>query len=77
MTKKTYLTYILILGALTALGPFSIDMYLPGFGDIAVDLLDIRKGVHVAPQRNALLELSKIRLIQPVPKLRLARQHDL
>src|ERR1700743_2597682 len=38
MTKKTYLTYILILGSLTALGPFSIDMYLPGFEDIAKSL---------------------------------------
>src|SRR6202000_3360868 len=38
MTKKTYLSYILILGLLTALGPFSIDMYLPGFEDIAKSL---------------------------------------
>src|SRR5260221_753909 len=38
MTKRTYFTYILILGSLTALGPFSIDMYLPGFGDIAKSL---------------------------------------
>lgn len=29
---------IFILGSLTALGPFSIDMYLPGFPDIAKDL---------------------------------------
>ncbi|WP_440134693.1 multidrug effflux MFS transporter [Chitinophaga sancti] len=29
---------IFILGALTALGPFSIDMYLPGFDAIAKDL---------------------------------------
>jgi MFS transporter, DHA1 family, multidrug resistance protein len=29
---------ILVLGALTALGPFSIDMYLPGFPAIAADL---------------------------------------
>lgn len=29
---------ILILGSLTALGPFSIDMYLPGFPAIAKDL---------------------------------------
>lgn len=29
---------ILILGSLTALGPFSIDMYLPGFSGIAKDL---------------------------------------
>src|SRR3954447_10486651 len=34
--KKFYL--ILILGLLSAIGPFSIDMYLPGFPDIAADL---------------------------------------
>jgi DHA1 family bicyclomycin/chloramphenicol resistance-like MFS transporter len=28
---------ILILGLMTALSPFSIDMYLPAFGDIAKD----------------------------------------
>ncbi len=28
---------MLILGALAALGPFAIDMYLPGFNDIATD----------------------------------------
>ncbi|MBS7253915.1 multidrug effflux MFS transporter [Flavobacterium branchiicola] len=38
MTTKKYLQLILILGSLTALGPFSIDMYLPGFSDIAKDL---------------------------------------
>jgi len=38
MTKKEYFFRILILGFLTALGPFSIDMYLPGFKDIARDL---------------------------------------
>jgi len=38
MTSKKYFTYILILGFLTALGPFSIDMYLPGFPAIAKDL---------------------------------------
>lgn len=38
MTTKKYLKLILILGSLTALGPFSIDMYLPGFSDIAHDL---------------------------------------
>jgi DHA1 family bicyclomycin/chloramphenicol resistance-like MFS transporter len=35
MTKNRYYILILILGALTALGPFSIDMYLPGFPAIA------------------------------------------
>lgn len=38
MSRQTYITLILILGFLTALGPFSIDMYLPGFSAIAADL---------------------------------------
>jgi DHA1 family bicyclomycin/chloramphenicol resistance-like MFS transporter len=38
MTQKKYFGLILILGSLTALGPFSIDMYLPGFPAIADDL---------------------------------------
>jgi DHA1 family bicyclomycin/chloramphenicol resistance-like MFS transporter len=38
MTKVRYFKLILILGFLTALGPFSIDMYLPGFAGIAKDL---------------------------------------
>ena len=38
MSKARYFKLILILGSLTALGPFSIDMYLPGFAGIAKDL---------------------------------------
>lgn len=38
MTTKKYIKLILILGSLTALGPFSIDMYLPGFSGIAKEL---------------------------------------
>jgi MFS transporter, DHA1 family, multidrug resistance protein len=38
LTRRTYITYILILGLLSAIGPFSIDMYLPGFEDIAKSL---------------------------------------
>ena len=38
MTKKKNFFLILLLGSLTALGPFSIDMYLPGFPAIAQDL---------------------------------------
>jgi DHA1 family bicyclomycin/chloramphenicol resistance-like MFS transporter len=38
MAKKQHFYLILILGSLAALGPFSIDMYLPGFIDIAKDL---------------------------------------
>ncbi|WCT12524.1 multidrug effflux MFS transporter [Mucilaginibacter jinjuensis] len=35
MTKQRYFFLILILGTLATLGPFSIDMYLPGFQAIA------------------------------------------
>lgn len=38
VSNRSYLTIILTLGALTALGPFSIDMYLPGFPIIAREL---------------------------------------
>ncbi|SDS38514.1 MFS transporter, DHA1 family, bicyclomycin/chloramphenicol resistance protein [Mucilaginibacter mallensis] len=38
MTRKRYFFLILILGTLTALSPFSIDMYLPGFPAIALAL---------------------------------------
>ncbi len=38
MTKKELNKIILLLGVLSALGPFSIDMYLPGFPAIADDL---------------------------------------
>ena len=38
MNKREQNIIILILGALAALGPFAIDMYLPGFPAIAKDL---------------------------------------
>jgi len=38
MTGKQQLILILILGALSTISPFSIDMYLPGFPAIAEDL---------------------------------------
>lgn len=38
MDKQKRVTLILLLGLLSALGPFSIDMYLPGFPAIAQDL---------------------------------------
>lgn len=37
-TQKSRFSLILLLGLLSALGPFSIDMYLPGFPVIAADL---------------------------------------
>lgn len=38
MERKQYNATIWLLGSLAAIGPFSIDMYLPGFPAIAVDL---------------------------------------
>lgn len=38
MTRKQHVLTILILGALSTVSPFSIDMYLPGFPAIAEDL---------------------------------------
>jgi DHA1 family bicyclomycin/chloramphenicol resistance-like MFS transporter len=38
MNRKQRTILILVLGSLTAVGPFSIDMYLPGFPAIARDL---------------------------------------
>ncbi len=38
MQRRTHSVFILVLGSLTAIGPFSIDMYLPGFPAIARDL---------------------------------------
>src|SRR5215217_5698595 len=35
--RKKFFT-VVVLGLLTAIGPFSIDMYLPGFPNIAADL---------------------------------------
>lgn len=38
MSKKELNKVVILLGVLSALGPFSIDMYLPGFPAIAEDL---------------------------------------
>lgn len=38
MTRKQHFITILILGSLSTISPFSIDMYLPGFPAIAEDL---------------------------------------
>lgn len=38
MTSRQYFFLVLILGTLSAIGPFSIDMYLPGFPSIAANL---------------------------------------
>lgn len=38
LTRRERIAYILILGALVALGPFTIDLYLPAFPEVARDL---------------------------------------
>lgn len=38
MTRRERTRIIIVLGSLSALGPFTIDMYLPGFASIARDL---------------------------------------
>jgi DHA1 family bicyclomycin/chloramphenicol resistance-like MFS transporter len=38
MNRRQHRIFILVLGSVTAVGPFSIDMYLPGFPAIAKDL---------------------------------------
>lgn len=38
LSRRQKLVYVLILGALTALGPFTIDLYLPAFPAIETDL---------------------------------------
>ena len=38
LTRRRKLLYILLLGALTALGPFTIDLYLPAFPALEASL---------------------------------------
>ncbi|WP_371328294.1 multidrug effflux MFS transporter [Demequina sp. NBRC 110056] len=38
LSRRDKLKYILVLGALVALGPFTVDLYLPAFPDVAADL---------------------------------------
>jgi DHA1 family bicyclomycin/chloramphenicol resistance-like MFS transporter len=38
LSRRQRLVYILVLGALVALGPFTIDLYLPAFPSVAADL---------------------------------------
>ena len=39
LTRRQRLMYVLVLGALVALGPFTIDLYLPAFPQVALDLV--------------------------------------
>jgi DHA1 family bicyclomycin/chloramphenicol resistance-like MFS transporter len=39
LTRGQRLMYVVVLGALVALGPFTIDLYLPAFPQVALDLV--------------------------------------
>lgn len=38
LTRRQRVVYVLVLGALTALGPFTVDLYLPAFPQVEADL---------------------------------------
>ena len=38
MSRRRYLQLVLVLGSLTALGPLTIDMYLPALPSLTADL---------------------------------------
>lgn len=38
LTRRQRAVYVIVLGALTALGPFTIDLYLPAFPQVEADL---------------------------------------
>ena len=38
LSRRQRLVYVIVLGALTALGPFTIDLYLPAFPALQKDL---------------------------------------
>ena len=38
LTRRQRLVYVIVLGALTALGPLTIDLYLPAFPSLEDDL---------------------------------------
>ncbi|MBC7589434.1 MAG: Bcr/CflA family drug resistance efflux transporter, partial [Salinibacterium sp.] len=38
LSRRQRLVYVFVLGALTALGPFTIDLYLPAFPALQRDL---------------------------------------
>ena len=38
LTRRQRAVYVIVLGALTALGPFTVDLYLPAFPQVEADL---------------------------------------
>jgi len=47
LSGRQRLVYVLVLGALTALGPFTIDLYLPAFPAIEKDLLTTEAAIQL------------------------------
>lgn len=47
LTRGARLTYVLVLGALIGLGPFTVDLYLPAFPAVRVELLATEAAVQI------------------------------
>ena len=47
LSGRQRLVYVLVLGALTALGPFTIDLYLPAFPAVAKDLMTTEAAIQL------------------------------
>lgn len=53
-TRRRRLALVLLLGALTTLGPFTMDLYLPAFPSVMVDLATTEAGVQLTLTATAL-----------------------
>ncbi len=47
LTRGARLTYVLVLGALVGLGPFTVDLYLPAFPAVRAELLATEAAVQI------------------------------
>lgn len=54
MTRRQILGYIVMLGALVALGPFTVDLYLPAFPSVAKDLLTSDAAIQITLTATAM-----------------------
>jgi DHA1 family bicyclomycin/chloramphenicol resistance-like MFS transporter len=53
-TRRRRLALVLLLGALTTLGPFTMDLYLPAFPSVMIDLATTEAGVQLTLTATAL-----------------------
>jgi len=47
LSRRQRLVYVIVLGALTALGPFTIDLYLPAFPALEADLMTTESAIQL------------------------------